>query len=137
MPGTTKRTGVAVVADYARATGTLLPIKPGSEPAGKVPRGIAEQLGLRSSEERGKLGASEPEVEKLNNNLVVLHDVPCIHALIVRVPYCKSQHSDGGICTIILANEGTQFQQERWLIWLVELDEQQTDEDRENRKPPG
>ena len=50
---------------------------------------------------------------------------------------CKSQHSDGGICTIILANGGTQFQQERWLIWLVELDEQQTDEDRENRKPPG
>jgi hypothetical protein len=84
MPGTTKRAGVAVVADYARATGTLLPIKPGSEPAGKVPRGIAEQLGLRSSEERGKLGASEPEVEKLNNNLVVLHDVPCIHVLIVR-----------------------------------------------------
>jgi hypothetical protein len=39
--------------------------------------------------------------------------------------------------TIILANGGTQFQKERWLIWLVELDEQQTDEDRENRKPPG
>lgn len=45
-----------------------------------------EQLGLRDSEERGKLGASEPEAEKLDKVLVVMHEVPCVHVLNVQTP---------------------------------------------------
>lgn len=45
-----------------------------------------EQLGLRFSEERGKLGASELQAEKLDNALVVMHEVPCVHVLNVQTP---------------------------------------------------